>query len=354
MKKMLIILAVLLLVSSPGSPAFAVCPCTLTSSCVPNTDTWVVQWTDDFTQTTYQLEAPCKVLLGTPFDVIATVTDAAYPNDLVGHSWAVKDEGSVIAGGGFNWIETVGGIWQTTISQTYSGVPINHLIEFAFSDLGQGGGGHNWATSLVGETTVDPFPPAAVGIYAEGVWYLDLNGSRAWDGTPADSLFSYGGLPGAVPVTGDWDGSGTTKLGIYADGLWYLDLDGSGGWDGTPADSMFFYGGMPGGLPVTGDWDGNGTTKIGIYSDGVWYLDMDGNGAWDGTPTDSLLFFGGMAGGVPVTGDWNGSGTAKIGIYADGVWYLDLDGNGAWDGTPTDSIFAYGGMPGAMPVTGKW
>jgi len=43
---------------------------------------------------------------------------------------------------------------------------------------------------------------------------------------------------------------------------------------------------------VTGDWNGTGTTKIGIYTDGLWYLDINGNGAWDGEPTDKIAVFG--------------------------------------------------------------
>ena len=36
-----------------------------------------------------------------------------------------------------------------------------------------------------------------------------------------------------------------------------------------------------GGIPVTGDWNGDGTTKIGVFIDGRWFLDLNGNGVWD-------------------------------------------------------------------------
>jgi hypothetical protein len=52
---------------------------------------------------------------------------------------------------------------------------------------------------------------------------------------------------------------------------------------------------------VTGDWTGTGTTRIGVYANGVWYHDLNGNGAWDRAPTDGLYYFGGMNGTVPVT-----------------------------------------------------
>ena len=213
--------------------------------------------------------------------------------------------------------------------------------------------------------------PASLAIYKDGVWYLDLNGNGAWDGTPTDGLYYFGGgLTGAVPVTGDWTGTGDHEdrrvsqrslvsrserqwsLGWHADrrslllwrrsdrsstrdrrldgngrprrsacmhnGVWYLDLNGNGAWDGTPTDGLYYFGGgLTGAVPVTGDWTGTGTTKIGVYHNGVWYLDLNGNGAWDGTPTDGLYYFGGgLTGAVPVTGDWTGTGVTRIGVYA--------------------------------------
>lgn len=120
---------------------------------------------------------------------------------------------------------------------------------------------------------------------------------------------------------------------------------------------MYTFGaGLAGAVPVTGDWTGSGTAKLGVYVDGTWYLDQNGSGAWDGTPTDGLSVFGsGLAGAIPVAGDWNGTGIERIGVFAAGVWYLDLSGNGAWDGTPADIFATFGvGLPGATPVTGNW
>lgn len=53
-------------------------------------------------------------------------------------------------------------------------------------------------------------------------------------GNGTDALFialntpGVGGVPNAIPVTGDWTVDGKTKIGIYADGgqdhgIWYLD-----------------------------------------------------------------------------------------------------------------------------------
>jgi len=47
--------------------------------------------------------------------------------------------------------------------------------------------------------------------------------------------------------------------------------------------------GLPNVIPVTGDWNGTGTTKIGVFSNGTWYLDMNGNGVWDGPSVDKMV-----------------------------------------------------------------
>ncbi len=152
-----------------------------------------------------------------------------------------------------------------------------------------------------------------------------------------------------------------SKIGVFSNGSWYMDKNGNGMWDNMTMDGMMTFGtGLKGAMPVAGDWNGTGTTGIGVYdpSTGTWYVDMNGNGKWDGTPTDATYTFGaGMAGAMPVTGDWDGTGKTKIGIYdpSTGNWYVDMNGNGTWDGTATDTMYTFGaGLTGAVPMSGKW
>jgi hypothetical protein len=191
-----------------------------------------------------------------------------------------------------------------------------------------------------------------IGAYDKGTWYIDLNDNGVWDGMPTDTNYIFGaGIAGAVPVTGDWTGSGTTRIGVFVNGTWYLDLNGNNAWDGAQIDGVYTFGaGITGAVPVTGDWTGDGTTKIGVYANGTWYLDFNGNKLWDGATTDRQYFFG-FAGSIPVTGDWNADGKTEIGTYTNGRWDLDLNGNGAWNGTPTDVFYNFGS---GLPVTGKW
>jgi hypothetical protein len=201
-------------------------------------------------------------------------------------------------------------------------------------------------------------PPAKIGTYNGGQWHLDANGDGAWGGAPPDVSGTFGaGLPGAIPVIGDWNGSGRQKMGVFYQGVWYLDFIGNGTWDGGAVDKQYSFGwNDPNMIPVVGDWNGDGRTKIGIYYQGSWYLDYDGNGVWDGGVNDKQYSFGWAATGVtPMVGDWSGSGTAKVGIYYNGIWYLDYDGNGVWDGGITDKQYNFGwATTGVTPIMGDW
>lgn len=126
----------------------------------PEGSLWERTWTDSWGQTTYRISAPCKVYVTIPFDVVLTVTDSVHPNTSVGALWSIVDNGAVIEGGGFNWIDTVAGQWSRVKTITYTGAPIDHTIEFRFKDLGQGMGAHGFANVLIGALTVDPYPPS--------------------------------------------------------------------------------------------------------------------------------------------------------------------------------------------------
>jgi hypothetical protein len=198
--------------------------------------------------------------------------------------------------------------------------------------------------------------PSQLRIYRNGLWYVDGNRNRAWDGVPPDQLLSFG-VAGDIPILGDWDGSGRRKLGVYRGGSWYVDYNGNDRWDGTGTggDKIFSFG-VPGDIPVIGDWDGTGRLRIGVYRNGLWYVDLNGNNQWDGTGSggDAIFSFG-VPGDIPIVGDWDGSGRLRIGVYRNGLWYVDLNGNNQWDGAgPSgDAILSFG-VPGDVPVIGDW
>jgi hypothetical protein len=72
-----------------------------------------------------------------------------------------------------------------------------------------------------------------------------------------DQAFPYGGISGDVPIVGDWNGDGTSKVGVFRSGFyWVLDGNGNHQFDGTGAgqDLAFAFGGISGDKPVAGKW----------------------------------------------------------------------------------------------------
>ena len=201
-----------------------------------------------------------------------------------------------------------------------------------------------------------------VGIYrpSNGLFILDSNGDQQFDAGDAIYNLGVGTQAGDVPVVGDWNGDGRTKVGLFRQGFsWILDYNGNGVFE-QGIDKTYAFGGQAGDVPVVGDWTGTGTSKIGLVRQGFfWILDANGNGTFDGTGTgqDLAFPFGGVAGDRPVVGDWNGDGTSKVGVFRQGFfWVLDANGNHQLDGTGPgqDLAFAFGGISGDMPVVGKW
>ncbi len=194
-----------------------------------------------------------------------------------------------------------------------------------------------------------------IGLFRDGNWYLDLNNNGVWDGVAGgDGLFSFG-APGDIPVVGDWNGDGRTKLGIFrcpagSTGCYFV-LDVAGRFAYDPATAVAFNYGAPGDLPVAGKWSGaNQPDRVGIFRNGLWVTDSNGDGIWE---PDDFAFWFGATGDQPVTGDWTGSGQRRVGIFrpSRGLWVLDINGNFAFDATDLIGNF---GTAGDLAVVGNW
>jgi serine-aspartate repeat-containing protein C/D/E len=208
-------------------------------------------------------------------------------------------------------------------------------------------------------------------------WILS-SGSDDENPTTFEHLF---GQHNAIPVTGDFDGNGTTEIGVYIQGEWFLDLNGNGRWD---EEDLWLQLGTVVDQPVTGDWDGDGKDDIGIFGP-MWVgdprairhdpglPDVDNveltepknlpptpevatNGhrlmqkSVDGNVRADLIdhvFYYGKSGDVAIAGDWNGDGIDNIGIFRHGQWILDSNGDGRL--TDKDETFELG-ESGALPV----
>ena len=262
---------------------------------------------------------------------------------------ALKSYGMILADNGASWF--LGGVPDERWNNS-------HLAEFGRlrgSDFEAVDESSLMMDSNSGQAAVKSKP----GVFRSGFyWLLDADGNHAWS-APPDLGTAFGGLPGDLPITGDWTGNGYTKVGIYrpSNGLFLLDSNGDGVFDAGDATFNLGVGVQPGDIPVVGDWNGDGRTKVGLFRQGFfWILDTNGDGVFK-QGVDASYAFGGMAGDIPIVGDWNGSGTSKIGLFRSGYfWILDVNGNGILDNVSPggDQAFAFGGMPGDLPVVGDW
>ncbi|TAK96919.1 hypothetical protein EPO05_00635 [Patescibacteria group bacterium] len=114
-----------------------------------------------------------------------------------------------------------------------------------------------------------------IGIFADATWNLDFNGNFVPDAHPTDKIASFG-VAGDIPITGDWNGDGITEIGTYKGGKWQLDIDNDYTLDNSTTEKLpQLFGTSVGDVPVTGDWNGDGTTDLGIFRSGKWYLDLN-------------------------------------------------------------------------------
>jgi len=126
---------------------------------------------------------------------------------------------------------------------------------------------------------------------------------------PTGNIVYTSPSPGAADAVHlDSSSEDNSKVGVFRNGVWVLDFNGNGGFDDCETDRCVGFG-LAEDLPVTGDWNGSGTAKVGVFRNGEWVLDFNGNGRFDDCETDRCVSFG-LAEDLPVTGDWNGSGTA--------------------------------------------
>ncbi len=201
-------------------------------------------------------------------------------------------------------------------------------------NIGIATGGIVYSPQEVGVGLVDP---------TSGSWHL-----RDADGTVTTFYF---GVPGDIPIVGDWDCDGIDTPGMYrqADGFVYLRNSNSTGF----ADVQFHFG-IKGDIPIAGDWDGDGCDTVGVFRNGHVYL-SDKLGANDGWFVAEFDYWFGIPGDHPFTGDFNRDGQDTIGLYREssGFAYLTEDHGPPSGVASTDNEFFYG-IRGDRVTTGDW
>ncbi|HKG21962.1 MAG TPA: hypothetical protein VKC34_08675, partial [Blastocatellia bacterium] len=186
--------------------------------------------------------------------------------------------------------------------------------------------------------TGSAFNADTTGVFrpSNGALFLKNSNSTGF----ADVVLTYG-IPGDIPVSGDWNGDGIDSVGVYRNGTFFLRNSNTNGF----ADIVVTFG-APGDLPVVGDWDGDGVDTVGVYRNGTFFLrNSNTSGGAD------VTFGLGIAGDVPISGDWNGDGTVSTGVFrpTSGALFLKNSNTTGF----ADIVLTYG-LPGDKPVTGDW
>ncbi len=149
------------------------------------------------------------------------------------------------------------------------------------------------------------------GLYRRSDGFVYLRNSITQGVADVDYFF---GVPGDVPVAGDFNGDGCDTVSIYrpSEGKVYIiNRLGSGGMGAGFADVSYYFG-KPGDKPFAGDFDNDGIDTIGLHreSTGLVYFR---NSHTPGTGEREFLY--GIPGDRTMAGDWTGDGSSTPGLF---------------------------------------
>lgn len=204
-------------------------------------------------------------------------------------------------------------------------------------------------------------PKASLVVWrpSNGVWYTMQNNNGGTVITP------QWGLPGDVPLAGDWDGDGKQDLAVWrpSNGYFYIVPSGT---PGAPIQKQFgFSGDVP--LPANYDLNAAGISAYAVFRPYESNLYFQGGGspntttvqAWgppNGGPVTNLvtnrysLCEVGKSIYVRVEGDFDGDGKPDFAFWRprDGTWYIVPSSN------PVASYVQQWGLPGDIPVAADY
>jgi hypothetical protein len=194
-----------------------------------------------------------------------------------------------------------------------------------------------------GPECIGPYGCDKIG-YVTGGLEFNLRDNLSWEGGNYHEFFF--GVPGDVPLLGDWDGDNVSTPGMFrpSSGYAYIANRNRTG----VANTEFFFG-MGGDIPLAGDWNADGRDTLSIYrpSDNRFYVSNALR-----TQFADFDFEFALPGSQPFSGDFNGDGRDDLGLYrpADGLVAMRFLGNPEG---PADVTF-YVGSEADTVIAGDW
>jgi hypothetical protein len=191
-----------------------------------------------------------------------------------------------------------------------------------------------WIFDNVTFTPVKEFP--AVWRPSNGIWYV-----LADQGSGGPQTRQWG-LPGDVPVPGDYDGDGQSDFAVWrpSNGTWYIIPSGN------PAVPIVRQWGLAGDVPLAGDFDGDKRTDFAVWrpSSGTWLIVPSAN------PNGVIVQQWGISGDVPLSGDFDGDGKTDLAVWrpSSGTWYIIPSSQ------PGQPIAEQWGLNGDVPISGDF
>ncbi|TWU50957.1 Calx-beta domain protein [Rubripirellula tenax] len=193
-----------------------------------------------------------------------------------------------------------------------------------------------------------PLVDAHAAVFRNGTWFID-----GGDGGSAERTVSFG-LAGDTPLTGDFNGDGSTDLAVvrnnHASGMldWYFDYSANGTLDATR------HFGLLGDKAVAGDFNGDGETDVAVVRENHWTGGLDWYVDYDraGFAAEDVKRFGNIGDQI-VPGDFDGNGRTDFGVARNENgflrWYMDIAGDG--ESAEQSSIF---GLSTDRALVGDW
>jgi hypothetical protein len=258
--------------------------------------------------------------------------------------------------------------------------------------VSQGNGGFNVLNPFVGDFATWSATPGAVKLTGDfngdGWTDIALTGPSSWGSLPVafatgagtfnvtnfglSNFPSWASTPGAIKITGDFNGDGLTDIALTGPSSWgslpVAFSNGNGTFNVTNVGLANFpaWAATPGAVKLVGDFNGDGRADIALTGPSSWgslpVAFSNGDGSFTVTNIGLANFpaWAATPGAVKLVGDFNGDGRADIALTGPSGWttlpVAFSNGDGSFNVTNqwVGSFASWAATPGAVKLVGNF